>query len=137
MPGPTALRLVLPADPRFSNARMIPITVPNNPINGETDAMVASQFRFCSSRDSCSLSPELQAARDRFVIGEAAARLHLAADFLIAVLENGDQRRGAKLLARHHHGFKTRGFTEGAQKAPIAFRADPNAESLEKMTVQE
>ena len=63
---------------------------------------------------------ELQTARDGFAICDAAARLHLAADFLIAAVEDGDQRGRTILLARHHHRFQPGGFAECAQKAAIA-----------------
>src|ERR1700736_3630435 len=43
MPGATACRLAEPAFPRPENASMMPHTVPKRPMNGETEAVVASQ----------------------------------------------------------------------------------------------
>ena len=75
---------------------------------------------FVRGCDICSLTPSCKAARDGFAIGHAAARLHLAAHLLIAMIEDGDQRRRAILLARHHHRFESGRFAERAQKAAIA-----------------
>ena len=53
MPGATARRLAAPASPSPVNASMIPHTVPNNPMNGVTDPVVASQgIHFSSFRTS-------------------------------------------------------------------------------------
>src|ERR1051326_1721126 len=71
MPGPTALRLVLPIALRSRNARMMPSTVPSNPINGVTDAVVASQLIFRSSLAISSLTPNCNARPDRLEAGAA------------------------------------------------------------------
>ncbi len=57
MPGPTVRRLVLPCALNARNARMMPSTVPSRPMNGVTDAVVASQLMFRSSLDISSLTP--------------------------------------------------------------------------------
>ena len=62
MPGATARRLAAPAVPSCWNASMMPHTVPNRPMNGDTVAVVASKFMLRSSRVSSSLMPELQSA---------------------------------------------------------------------------
>src|SRR5580704_11523682 len=62
---------------------------------------------------------DLQAARDGFLICEASTRLYLTAYFFITAFEEGDERRRAKLFARHHNGLETGGFTEGPQEAAV------------------
>ena len=49
--------LVLPLRPSAWNALMMPHTVPNSPIKGETAAVVASQFMPRSRRVVSSLIP--------------------------------------------------------------------------------
>ncbi len=44
MPGATARSVALPAKPSAEKASMMPHTVPNRPMNGQTLAVVASQF---------------------------------------------------------------------------------------------
>ena len=57
LPGAIALKLVAPWLPNPSNAVMMPATVPSNPINGETEAVVANQLILRSSLASSSLTP--------------------------------------------------------------------------------
>ena len=53
IPGATARRLAAPASPKPAKESITPHTVPNNPMNGETDAMVASDdIPFSSRRTS-------------------------------------------------------------------------------------
>src|ERR1035437_2795364 len=111
MPGATALRLVEPIWPRSWKARMMPITVPINPINGVTEAVVASQFMLRSSLASSSLMPSCR------VRSSAVRLVTLARQFFVAEIEDGHQGRGAELLTDHHHGFHAAGLAEGAQEA--------------------
>ncbi len=53
MPGATTRRLAAPAEPSPENASITPHTVPNNPMNGVTDPVVASHgMNFSSFRTS-------------------------------------------------------------------------------------
>ena len=54
MPGATARRLAAPALPRPEKASMMPQTVPNRPMNGETEPVVASQDMPFSARRTSS-----------------------------------------------------------------------------------
>ena len=119
MPGPTARRLVLPCWPRSRNARMMPSTVPNSPMNGVTDAVVASQFMLRSSLASSSLMPSCRVRSSAVRLVTRAARFHLPLDLFVAEIEDGHQRRGAELLARHHDGFQAGGLAERAQEARV------------------
>jgi hypothetical protein len=70
----------------------MPITVPINPIKG---------------------------ALQRRAVGDAALEFDLPFQLFIAEIEDGNQGRGAELLARHHHGFHAAGLAERSQKAGI------------------
>src|SRR6266478_3245887 len=62
MPGATARRLAEPAAPKPEKASMMPQTVPNRPMNGVTEPVVASQVmpfstrRISSADASCMLT---------------------------------------------------------------------------------
>src|SRR5215469_13185057 len=49
---------------------------------------------------------DLQTARDGIAVGNGAAALHLAADFLVSVIEDREGWRRAELFARDHDGFE-------------------------------
>ena len=98
---------------------MMPSTVPSSPMNGVTDAVVASQLMLRSSLASSSLMPICRVRSRAMRLLSDAARLHLPLDFFVAEIEDGDQRRRAELLARDHHGFHAGGFPKRAQKARV------------------
>src|SRR5215469_208721 len=62
---------------------------------------------------------ELERALERERVGDAAARFHLALDFVVTEIEEGDQGRAAELFADDSDSVESRGFTERAQKSSI------------------
>ena len=84
---------------------MMPQTVPNRPMKGETEATVASQFMLRSNFVISSLMPSwrLRSMAADCSPGRRAAYLplHLA----IAEIEHGDQRSGSKLFACERDGL--------------------------------
>ena len=137
MPGPTACRLVLPAAPEILKRT-------NNAENGSQQSdKRRNRRRGCKPAQILFETPnllagaQLQAARDGVGIDQAAARFYLPADFLIALIENGNQGRRTELLARHHYSLEAVGLAKSAQKTFVASSRRAKADHLEKMMVQE
>ena len=116
---------------------MMPSTVPNSPMNGVTEAVVASQFMLRSSLASSSLTPSCRVRSSAVRFVTLPLRLHLPFDLFIAEIEHRDQRRGAVLLARHHHRFQAAGLAKSAQETRIRPPRPAERCHLEKITVQE
>ena len=88
-------------------------------MNGDTVAVVASQFILRSSRATSSLIPSCKRAFEREFIGHRASGFYLPVDLAVAEIEDGDQRRDAELLARDGDRVHAVGLAEGAQKLRV------------------
>ena len=108
-----------PSAPRSWNARMMPITVPINPINGVTEAVVASQFMLRSSLASSSLTPSCSVRSRAVRLVTLPRDFHLPLHLFVAEIEDRHQGRRAELFARDHHGFHAGGLAKRAQEARI------------------
>jgi hypothetical protein len=97
---------------------MMPQTVPNNPMNGVTAAVMASQGTLRSRRVIFFGGSDLHAALHG---GEAAqsgtGSGELALVFLVAAFENSDQRAGTELIGNGGEILHALGFAKGAQEA--------------------
>ena len=93
--------------------------MPISPINGVTDAVVASQFMLRSSLASSSLTPICRVRSSAVRLVTLPRRFDLPLDFFVAEIENGDQGRGAELFAGDHHGFHAGGLAKCAQETRV------------------
>ena len=108
-----------PPWPRDPNAEMMPHTVPNSPINGDTVAVVASQFMLRSSRATSSLMPSCSVRSSASLLVTVPRAFTCRSTLAVAEIEHGHQRRDAELLARDRDRIHAVRLAEGAQKLRV------------------
>jgi len=130
MPGATVRNWWTLKAPAPETRPIMPITVPNRPINGETVAMVASQFMLCSAADFFAHA-DLQRALQRrllpMMLGPpSAGRLRSSRN------RNTTPEARAKLLGGGGYGSRRVDLRNARRNRRFALRARRNALHFEK-----
>src|SRR5579863_10425627 len=137
MPGATARRLAAPAVLNCWNASMMPQTVPNKPMNGETPAVVARILMLRSRRVSSSLMPSCK------VRSSASGLVTLPRDFIWRATSlypksktatNGERLNCSLAAAMESRAGALR---KARRNRRLEHRARRNDAHLERITAQE
>ena len=130
MPGATTLRLVEPASEIAWNDDMMPHTVPNKPMYGVMEAVVARNGTRCSSlaisvveaRSSARSTPSrlLSVGRDAGSAGRWSPDLR--GEFCIARLKQTDERTRRQARADGLHLGEATAFSEDREKLGVLLR---------------